>query len=100
MPIGETLRIFLPRFNLLLVIIVIITLVKLVHIRNKSVYIIPWRFLLLAVLAYSVEEILAILTISELIVIPKLVFPIIELVIICFFIYMVLLQKKYVEMQS
>lgn len=97
---GEYLRMALPYFNLVLVLMVIVFLLRILLIKNKNTYVVPWRFLFFSVSAYVVEEILTIIDMSGIVSIHNLIFPVIEMVIICSFIYMVLLQKKYNEMQK
>lgn len=99
MIVGDYLKISLPYFNLVLVSVVVFFLIRVLLSKDKKTYITPWKFLLFAILAYTIEEILAIIDIAGITIIPKVVFPIIETIIICLFIYMVLLQKKYTDMQ-
>lgn len=99
MTLAESLRIILPYINLVLVVVVIAFFIKILSIKNEKTYIIPWKVLLFAVLSYTVEEILTIIDLAGIIQIPEFIFPLIEMLIICSFIYMVILQKKYIEMR-
>lgn len=99
MTIGELLGRGLPFLNLILVVLVIIFLIRIIKVKNRNNYIVPWKILLFAIIAYTIEEILTVINQSGLITIPKLTFPLIEMIIICSFIYMVMLQKKYTDMQ-
>ena len=97
---GELLGHSLPYFNLILVLIVIFFLIRIILIKNRNTYITPWKFLLFAIIVYTIEELLTVIHISGALPIPKIVFPLMEMIIICSFIYMVMLQKKYTDMQS
>ncbi len=82
-----------PYYNLVLVIIVLLLFLKLFKTPNKKIYITPWKFLFAALLVFVVEEIITILNMANIITASKLVFPLLETIIITLFIYMLLLQK-------
>ncbi len=86
-----------PYYNLVLVIIVIILFLKLFKTQNKKTYIKPWKFLFYAVLVYLGEEIITVFDMALLIQVPKIVFPLLETIIITLFIYVLLLQKENTE---
>jgi len=86
-----------PYYNLALVIVVILLFLKLFSIKTKRIYILPWKILFFALLIYVFEEIVTVLAMSNIIVVFPLMFPVLEMVIITSFIYMLLLQKEYVK---
>jgi len=86
-----------PIYNLVLVVVVIILFVHLFNTPRKKTYIKPWKFLFVAVLIFVVEEIITVLDQAAVIAVPKIVFPLLEMVIITAFIYMLLLQREYVK---
>ncbi len=86
-----------PFYNLVLVVIVILLFLKLFKTQNKKTYIKPWKFLFAAVLVYLGEEIITVFDMAGLISVAKIVFPLIETVIITLFIYVLLLQKENIK---
>jgi len=86
-----------PYYNLALVIIVVVLFLKLFKMPNKKTYIKPWKFLFAAVLVYVLEEVITVLSMADLIVVPKVVFPLFEMVIITLFIYVLLSQKESIK---
>ena len=100
MAIGEYLRQTLPYFNMILTMVVIFFLYRILRTKNKKTYTTPWKFLLIGIVAYTVEEILTIIELTGPVQMPDILFPIIEMLIICLFIYMVLMQKRYTDMQQ
>ena len=83
-----------PFYNLILVIIVMIFFIKLFKTHNKRTYIKPWKFLFFALLVYVLEEIITVFDMAHIITVPKILFPLLEAVIITLFIYVLLLQKE------
>ncbi len=83
-----------PYYNLVLVVIVILLFLKLFKTQNKKTYIKPWKFLFAAVLVYLGEEIITVFDMANIISVAKIVFPLIEMVIITLFIYVLLLQRE------
>ena len=96
-----------PYYNMVLVVIVVILFLHLFREakkrqigkgkKNKIMHIKPWKFLFLGVCVYIVEEFTTILRSAELITLPAPTNAILETFIITSFIYMLLLQKKYVK---
>ncbi|MBW2974326.1 hypothetical protein KY366_01280 [Candidatus Woesearchaeota archaeon] len=86
-----------PYYNLVLVIIATFLFLKLFKTHNKKTYIKPWELLFAAVLVYVGEEVITVLDMAGLISAPKLVFPLLETVIITLFIYALLLQKEHTK---
>ena len=86
-----------PFYNLVLVAIVVILFLKLFKSKNKGVYLRPWKFLFAAVLVFVGEEIITVFDMAGLVSIPKMVFPLFEMIIITLFIYVLLLHKENIE---
>ena len=87
-------------YNLGLVLIAIILFIKLftTPIKDKRVYLMPWKLIFFAVLVYIVEEVLTILRVLDVINIPRHINGFFELIMICTFIYMLLLQKEHMKL--
>ncbi len=87
-----------PYYNLVLVLIAAILFIKLFSKKNTKTYLMPWKILFFAVIVYVVEELLTV--VAGLGIIPTssliLVNPILEMIIITAFIYVLLLQREYV----
>jgi len=90
-----------PLYNLGLVIVVIVLFLKLftTPVRDKRVYLMPWKLLFFAVLVFIVEELLTVLRASGVINIPVHINGFFELIIICMFIYTLLLQKEHLKVR-
>ncbi len=86
-----------PYYNLILVVIVLLQFMKLFSLKSKKAYLKPWKILFAAIMIYVVEEILVILEGLGIVNVSNLVFPFLEMIIITLFIYMLLLQRNYVE---
>ncbi len=86
-----------PYYNLVLVVIVILLFLKLFKTQNKKTYMKPWKFLFAAVLVYLGEEIITVFDMAGLISVAKIVFPLLETVIITLFIYVLLLQRENIK---
>jgi len=88
-----------PFYNLVLVFIVLILFIKLFSIKNKKVFLKPWKFIFLAVIIYVVEEGLTVLIDVGLVdtKLSVLLFPLMEMVMLVLFIYMLLLQKEHIK---
>jgi hypothetical protein len=99
MSLGASLAQAAPVYNLGLVIIVVYLFLKLftVPVRDKRVYLMPWKLLFFAVLVFIVEELLTVLRQAEIINIPVHINGFFELIIICTFIYTLLLQKEHMK---
>ena len=85
-----------PLYNLGFVVIVLwlFTLLVSVKVRDKRVYMTPWKLLFFAVIVFVIEEILTVLRMQGVVNIPKHINGFFELIIICTFIYALLLQKE------
>ena len=88
-----------PLYNLGLVIIALGLFFKLftTRVRDRRVYLMPWKILFFAVLVFVLEEIITIMRALEIINIPKHINGFFELIIVCTFIYMLLLQKEHMK---
>jgi hypothetical protein len=86
-----------PYYNMVLVIIVILLFIKLFRTPNKKIFLLPWKFLFIAILIYVIEQILTIIEITKGIIFPPIIFPIFETIIITLFIYMLLIQKEHIS---
>jgi glycerol-3-phosphate acyltransferase PlsY len=86
-----------PYYNLILVVIVILLFIKLFKTAGKKVNIKPWKFLFVAVLVYLGEEIITVFSMANLIIVPKIVFPLLETIIITLFIYVLLSHKENIK---
>ena len=95
--LGYCLGTVAPYYNLVLVVIVILLFLELFKTTNKKTYVRPWKFLFAAVLVYLAEEIITVLFMADLITVSKLLFPILETIIIALFIYVLLLQKENIK---
>jgi len=72
----------------------ILLFIKLFMMPRKKTFILPWQVLFAALLVYVCEEILTVLNMASIIIVPKVVFPLLETIIITLFIYVLLLQKE------
>lgn len=95
--ITECLGLVAPYYNLVFVAIVIILFSIFLRNPSKKLYIKPWKLLFLAILTYVVEEILTVFNDMNIISVNKLVAPLLEMIMIGLFIYMLLLQKEYLK---
>jgi len=88
-----------PWYNLGLVIIVLYMfyIMFTTPVRNKKVYLAPWKLIFWAVIIFIIEEVLTILRQAQLIDIPVHINGFFELAIITLFIYMLLLQRQHVK---
>lgn len=88
-----------PLYNLGLVIIAVFLFIKLftTPVRDRRVYLMPWKLLFFAVLVFILEEVLTVLRALDVINIPRHINGFFELIIICTFIYMLLLQKEHMK---
>ena len=95
--LGEALGVVAPYYNLVFVLVVLVLFSKLVTLPNKKIYLSPWKLLFLAVGIYIVEEISTVLNISGIISTPRILNGVFEFFIITIFIYLLLLQRKYLQ---
>jgi len=100
MSLGLSLAQAAPLYNLGLVVVTLILFIKLftTPVRDKHVYLMPWKVLFFAVLIFIIEEVLTIFRVTEVINIPIHVNGFFELAIICTFIYTLLLQKEHLRL--
>jgi len=90
-----------PYYNLGFVIIAIVLFIILFKtpIKNKKIFVTPWKYLFLAVCVFILEEILTVLRTLGILDIPVHINGFFELIIISLFIYMLLLQKEHIQKQ-
>lgn len=88
-----------PIYNLGLVVIAVALFIKLFRtpVKDKRVYLFPWKLIFLALLIFIIEEVLTVLRMMEIIDIPRHINGFFELFIIAIFIYALLLQKDYLK---
>ena len=97
--IGTSLAETAPFYNLGFVIIAIFLFVKLfaTPVRDKRVYLMPWKLLFFALVVFIIEEVLTILRQMNIINIPRHINGFFELIVICTFLYTLLLQKEHMK---
>jgi len=95
--LASCLGIVAPYYNLILVTIVIMQFMKLFSLKSKKAYLKPWKLLFIAILIYVAEEVMTVLEGLNIVEVSNLTFPFLETIIITLFIYMLLLQRNYVE---
>jgi len=100
MTLGLSIAEAAPLYNLGLVVISAFLFVKLfiTPVRDKRVYLMPWKLLFFALLVFILEEVITVLRQMEIINIPKHINGFFEIIIICTFIYTLLLQKEHMKM--
>jgi len=86
-----------PFYNLALVAVVVILFIRLFLLNPKKVYLKPWKLLFAALLVYIGEQTITIVEQAGVIDVSALLFPILEMIIISLFIYLLLLQREYVR---
>ena len=94
---AECLGFIAPYYNLVLVVVVLILFFTFFKKPNKKIYLRPWKILLAVILVYILEESLTVLHFANVITLSKFVAPILEMLMIALFIYMLLLQKEYLK---
>ena len=96
MSLATSLASTAPLYNLGFVLIAIVLFVRLFRtpIRDKRVYLLPWKLLFVAVLIFVTEEVLTVLRGMQLINIPVHINGFFEVIIITIFIYAMLLQRE------
>jgi hypothetical protein len=97
--IGISLAEIAPLYNLGFVMIAIFMFIKLFStpVKDRRVYLMPWKLLFFALLVFIIEEVLTVLRQMEIINIPRHINGFFELIIICTFIYTLLLQKEHMK---
>jgi len=100
MSLGLALAQAAPYYNLGLVFIALFLFLNLfaTPVRDKRIYQMPWKLLFFAVLVFVFEEVTTILRALDIINIPRHINGFFELIIICTFIYMILLQKERIKL--
>jgi len=88
-----------PWYNMGLVLIVLYLFYVMftTPVKNKKVYLAPWKLIFWAVMIFILEEVLTILRQAQIIDIPIHINGYFELAIISLFIWMLLLQKQHVK---
>ena len=86
-----------PYYNLVFVAIVIILFVYFFKTKGKKIYSKPWKFLFSAILIFVLEEILTVINDLGIISLSKLIAPLLEMLMISLFIYMLLTQREYLK---
>lgn len=99
MTLTESLAQVAPLYNLAFVAIAIILFISLftMRIKERKVYMLPWKIIFFALCVYIVEEVLTVLRYQEIINIPKHINGFFELMIIISFIYALLLQREHLK---
>lgn len=99
MSLGLSLAAAAPLYNLGFVLIAIFLFIKLftTPVRDKRVYLMPWKLLFFALIVFIIEEVLTVLRQLDIINIPKHINGFFELIIICTFIYTLLLQREHMK---
>lgn len=95
--LAESLGVVAPYYNLALVLIAVIIFVRLFHIPNKKIFLLPWKLIFVAILIYIVEEVLTILNSLQILLTPRILNALFELIIVSIFIYALLIQKEYLK---
>ena len=86
-----------PYYNIVFVIIVLILFIRLFSLKNKGFYMKPWILFFFALTVYIIEEFITIMEGLQILKVSPLLFPLFEMVMITSFIYMMLLQKEYIN---
>jgi hypothetical protein len=88
-----------PYYNIGLVIIAVVLFIKLfvTPVRDRRVYLMPWKMIFFAVIVYILEEVMTILRMMNMINIPTHINGFFELIMICTFIYTLLLLKEHMK---
>jgi len=99
MSLAQSLAQAAPIYNLGFVVIAIFLFVKLFRtpLRDKRVYLMPWKLLFFALMVFVVEEVLTVLRAHDVVNIPVHINGFFEVIIICTFIYAILLQKEHLK---
>ena len=99
MSLGASLAQAAPLYNLGMVIIALGLFYQLftLKVRDRNVYLLPWKLVFAALLIFIVEELLTVLRGFDFITIPIHINGFFEVLIIGTFIYALLLQKEHVK---
>ena len=100
MSFGDSLATVAPVYNLGLVLIAIYLFLKLFStpIRDKRVYLLPWKLIFFSVCVFVLEETLTFLRGNNLVNIPIHINGFFEVLIIGTFIYALLLQREHLRL--
>ena len=96
-PLAYCLGRVAPYYNLVLVVIVLLLFLKLFKTPSKKTYIKPWKLLFIAALVYVLEEGITVFEMGGLILVSPILFPVLEMIIITLFIYVLLLQRESIK---
>ena len=90
-----------PYYNLLLALVALWLFIRLfrTNVRNKQVFIRPWKLLFVGALIFIVEEVLTVLRVNGIMRIPIHINGFFELVIVILFLYALLLQRSALALQ-
>ena len=96
MSLGLALAQVAPLYNMGLVVIVVVLFIKLFNtpVRDKRVYLMPWKLIFGALIVFIIEEALTVLRGMGVINIPVHINRFFEVFIISLFIYALLLQRE------
>ncbi|MBD3164330.1 hypothetical protein GF323_03955 [Candidatus Woesearchaeota archaeon] len=94
-PFGECLGVVAPYYNLVFVLVVLLMFFKLFSIKNKKLFLLPWKLLFAAVGIYILEEMLTVFKNVGMVELPRIYNAVFEFFIISIFIYLLLVQKQY-----
>jgi len=98
MAIGQAVGLVAPYYNLVLALVVVILFIKLFsYDSSRFAYLKPWKILFAGFIIFIVETIMTILRGLGYISFHPAIFGLFEMTIITLFIYMILLQKQYVQ---
>ncbi len=99
MSLGLAIAQAAPVYNLGLFAIALFLFIKLFNtpIKDRRVYLFPWRLIFIALLIFFVEEVLTVLRAFDIVNIPTHINGFFELLIITTFIYALLLQKEHLK---
>ncbi|HLF54260.1 MAG TPA: hypothetical protein VI612_00885 [Candidatus Nanoarchaeia archaeon] len=99
MSLGLAIAQAAPIYNLGLVAIALFLFVKLFNtpIKDRRVYLFPWKLIFIALTIFVVEEVLTVLRTFDVVNIPTHINGFFELLIITTFIYALLLQKEHLK---
>jgi len=88
-----------PWYNMGLVLIVLYLFYVMftTPIKNKKVYLTPWKIIFWAVMIFVAEEVITILRQAQVVNIPVYINGYFELIIISLFIFMLLKQKQHMK---
>ncbi|MBI4146401.1 hypothetical protein HY489_03630 [Candidatus Woesearchaeota archaeon] len=88
-----------PLYNLGFVLVAVYLFIALFRtpVRDRRVYLMPWKMVFLALCVFILEEVLTVLRQMGVLSIPVHINGFFEVIIICFFIYAVLLQREHTK---